>query len=177
MVVTTAFPPTILIAHKDANMAVGGAGILSGMNPKGYIDEEAAEQIVNAQIENSKHHVPAPGSVPIHYDETGFFREVYEDDLGVIEGIKKYINYLPCFNLEFFRVDSPKAPQLPAEDLYSIIPMNQKRPYDIYDVIGRLFDNSEFSSTRKATVRRSLLVLQKLTAFWLVLSLTYRAYS
>ena len=141
--------PTILIAHKDANMAVGGAGILSGMNPKGYIDEEAAEQIVNAQIENSKHHVPAPGSVPIHYDETGFFREVYEDDLGVIEGIKKYINYLPCFNLEFFRVDSPKAPQLPAEDLYSIIPMNQKRPYDIYDVIGRLFDNSEFFEYKK----------------------------
>ena len=130
--------PTILIAHKDANMAVGG-----------YIDEEAAEQIVNAQIENSKHHVPAPGSVPIHYDETGFFREVYEDDLGVIEGIKKYINYLPCFNLEFFRVDSPKAPQLPAEDLYSIIPMNQKRPYDIYDVIGRLFDNSEFFEYKK----------------------------
>ena len=127
--------PTILIAHKDANMAVGGAGILSGMNPKGY--------------ENSKHHVPAPGSVPIHYDETGFFREVYEDDLGVIEGIKKYINYLPCFNLEFFRVDSPKAPQLPAEDLYSIIPMNQKRPYDIYDVIGRLFDNSEFFEYKK----------------------------
>ena len=141
--------PTILIAHKDANMAVGGAGILSGMNPKGYIDEEAAEQIVNAQIENSKHHVPAPGSVPIHYDETGFFREVYENDYGVIEGIKKYINYLPCFNLEFFRVDSPKAPQLPAEDLYSIIPMNQKRPYDIYDVIGRLFDNSEFFEYKK----------------------------
>ena len=32
--------PTILIAHSQANMAVGGAGILSGMNPKGYIDEE-----------------------------------------------------------------------------------------------------------------------------------------
>ena len=141
--------PTILIAHKDANMAVGGAGILSGMNPKGYIDEEAAEQIVNAQIENSKHHVPAPGSVPIHYDETGFFREVSGADLGVIEGIKKSITFLPCFNLEFFRVDSPKAPQLPAEDLYSIIPMNQKRPYDIYDVIGRLFDNSEFFEYKK----------------------------
>ena len=141
--------PTILIAHSQANMAVGGAGILSGMNPKGYIDEEAAEQIVAAQIENSKKHVPAPGSVPIHYDETGFFREVYEDDLGVIEGIKKYINYLPCFNLEFFRVDSPKAPQLPAEDLYSIIPMNQKRPYDIYDVIGRLFDGSQLYEYKK----------------------------
>ena len=51
--------PTILIAHQDANMAVGGAGILSGMNPKGYVDEEAAEQIINAQIENSKNKVPA----------------------------------------------------------------------------------------------------------------------
>ena len=42
--------------------------------------------------------VPAPGSVPIHYDETGFFREVYENDYGVIDGIKKYISYLPAYN-------------------------------------------------------------------------------
>ena len=27
--------------------------------------------------------------------------------------------------------------------------MNQKRPYDIYDVIGRLFDNSEFFEYKK----------------------------
>ena len=141
--------PTVLLAHQDANMAVGGAGILSGMNPKGFIDEETAEGIIAAQIENSKHHVPAPGSVPIHYDETGFFREVYENDLGVIEGIKKYISYLPAYNLEFFRVDTPKAPQFPAEDLYSIVPMNQKRPYDMYEVIARLFDNSEFAEYKK----------------------------
>ena len=141
--------PTVLIAHQDANMAVGGAGILSGMNPKGFIDEETAEGIIAAQIENSKYHVPAPGSVPIHYDETGFFREVYENDLGVIEGIKKYISYLPAYNLEFFRVDTPKAPQFPAEDLYSIVPMNQKRPYDMYEVIARLFDNSEFAEYKK----------------------------
>ena len=42
--------PTILIAHSQANMAVGGAGILSGMNPKGYIDEESAEQIIAAPV-------------------------------------------------------------------------------------------------------------------------------
>lgn len=141
--------PTILIAHQEANMAVGGAGILSGMNPKGYVDDEAAESIISAQIENSKLKVPAPGSVPIHYDETGFFREVYENDLGVIEAIKKYVSYLPSYNLEFFRVDEPKAPQLSSQDLYSIIQMNQKRPYDVYDVIARLFDNSEFSEYKK----------------------------
>ncbi len=141
--------PTILIAHSQANMAVGGAGILSGMNPKGYVDEEAAESIIAAQIENNKKHIPAPGSVPIHYNETGFFREVYENDYGVIEGIKKYVSYLPAYNLEFFRVDDPKTPRFPAEDLYDIIPMNQKRPYDVYEVIARLFDNSEFSEYKK----------------------------
>lgn len=141
--------PTVLIAHQDANMAVGGAGILSGMNPKGYVDEEAAEAIITAQIENSKLKVPAPGSVPVHYDETGFFREVYENDLGVIEAIKKYVSFLPAYNLEFFRVDAPKAPKFAGEELYSVVPMNQKRPYDMYDVIARLFDNSELLEYKK----------------------------
>ena len=141
--------PTILIAHSQANMAVGGAGILSGMNPKGYIDQEAADQIVAAQIENSKNKVPAPGSVPVHYDETGFFREVYADDYGVIDGIKKYISYLPAYNLEFFRVDEKKSPLYPAEDLYSIIPLNGKQPYDVYEVIARLFDGSQLYEYKK----------------------------
>ena len=67
----------------------------------------------------------------------------------MIEGIKKYISYLPAYNLEFFRVDDQKAPLLPAEDLYSIIPLNGKRPYDIYDVIGRLFDGSQLYEYKK----------------------------
>src|SRR4030043_335748 len=40
--------PTLLIAHKDCNIAVGGAGIVSGMSPKGFFDEETAEQIIEA---------------------------------------------------------------------------------------------------------------------------------
>lgn len=35
-------------------------------------------------------------------------------------------------------------PAYPAEDLYSIIPMNPKRTYDIYQVISRLTDASQF---------------------------------
>lgn len=139
--------PTILVAHEDANMAVGGAGIVGGMNPKGYIDKEGAEQIIQATI-NSKD-VDVPGTVSIHYNQTGFFREVYSDEYGVLDGIRKYMDFLPAYDLEFFRVDEPKEPLLDPMDLYSIIPMNQKRVYDIYDVIGRLVDNSEFSEYKK----------------------------
>lgn len=139
--------PTILIAHEDANMAVGGAGIVGGMNPKGYIDMEGAIQIAEATIKSKN--VKVPGTIDIHYDETGFFREVYGDEIGVLEGIRKYMSYLPAYNLDFFRVDEPAEPQLDPEDLYTIIPMNQKKIYNIYDIIGRLFDNSEFSEYKK----------------------------
>lgn len=138
--------PTILIAHEKANMAVGGAGILGGMNPKGYIDMEGAKQIIEA-TSNVKAEVP--GTIDIHFDETGFFREVYSDEVGVLEGIKKYMSYLPAYNLDFFRVDDPTEPALDTADLYSVLPMNQKKVYDVYDIIARLVDNSEFSEYKK----------------------------
>lgn len=128
-------------------MAVGGAGIVGGMNPKGFIDMESAEQIAEATTKAGKQN--PPGSVSIHFNETGFMREVYQEELGVIEGIKKYIDMLPTYDLEFFRVDTPKAPKYSAEDLYTIVPMNQKKTYDIYEVIARLFDNSEFTEYKK----------------------------
>ena len=133
--------PTILIAHQDANMAVGGAGIVGGMSPKGHVDKEAAEALIKAQ-KNLKSDIP--GTVAIHYGETGFFREVYADEEGVLAGIRKYIDMLPAYDPEFFRVDDPKEPLFDANDLYSIVPFNPKRSYDMVEVLARLFDGSEF---------------------------------
>ena len=56
---------------------------------------------------------------------------------------------LPKYDPEFFRVDDPKAPAFPADDLYSMVPLNDKRAYDIYNVIARLFDNSELHEYKK----------------------------
>ncbi|MDO4754558.1 MAG: carboxyl transferase domain-containing protein, partial [Bacillota bacterium] len=152
--------PVVLVAHQDANMAVGGAGIMGGMNPKGVIDLEGAEAIIAANTTGAK--VPPPGAVPVHYETTGFFREVYEDDLGVIDGIKKYMSYIPSYDLEFFRVDEPTEPLYPIEDLYSIVPQNKKRSYDMYDVISRLFDNSEFMEYKKGYGPEMIVGLAKL---------------
>jgi len=132
--------PTILLAHKDANIAVGGGGIVSGMSPKGFFDEEGAEQIIDATRHFKQ--VP-PGSVPIHYDETGFFREVYETEQGVLDAIKKYMAMAPAYDPGFFRVDEPKEPRLPAEEINRIVPFKQKRSYSFDDVLARIFDDSE----------------------------------
>jgi len=135
-----AISPTILVAHKDANMAVGGGGIVSGMSPKGYFDLEGAEQIIEA----TRHYkeVP-PGSVRIHYNETGFFREVYDTEKEVLDALKKYMAMVPAYDLDFFRVDVPKEPKYSGDDLNYIVPFNQKRSYSFDEVLARIFDNSE----------------------------------
>ena len=138
--------PTVLIAHKDANMAVGGAGIVGGMSPTGHVDQETARDLIEAQKSLRR---SVPGTVSIHHDETGFMREVYDTEEEVLEAIRRYVGYLPAYDAEFFRVAAPKEPAYPEEDLYSLLSVNQKRPYEIADVIARLVDESAFLEYKK----------------------------
>lgn len=138
--------PTVLIAHQKANMAVGGAGIVGGMDSKPYVDAEGAQAMIDS---TRKMKNDPPGSVSVHYNETGFFREVYTKEEGVLAGIKKYMDYLPAYNLDFFRVDDPKAPALAGEQLYDIVPINTRLPYDMYNVLKTLVDGGEFMEYKR----------------------------
>ncbi|MGD2185774.1 MAG: carboxyl transferase domain-containing protein [Desulfobacterales bacterium] len=137
--------PTILFAHKNCNIAVGGGGILSGMSPKGYFDLEGAEQLIAAA---KQFKVEPPGSVKIHYDETGFFRYVFEKEEEVLDGIKDYMKDMPAYNPKFFRVAEPKEPRFPQEDLYHLVPFNQKAMYNFDEILARLVDGSEHMEYR-----------------------------
>ncbi len=137
--------PTILIAHKDANIAVGGGGIVGGMTPKGYFDEEGAEQLIEATRHFKQ--IP-PGSVPIHHNETGFFKEVYDTEQEVLDALKKYVDMVPAYDPAFFRVDDPKEPKFGGDDLNSIVAFNQKRSYSLDEVLARIFDGSEHMEFR-----------------------------
>jgi glutaconyl-CoA decarboxylase len=132
--------PTVLFAHKDANIAVGGAGIVGGMSPKGNFDLDGAQQIIDAQGQlKSK----PPGRAEIHHDETGFFRYVYEKEEEVLDGIKEYMAEMPCYNPRFHRVAQPAEPKFPCDEINCIIPFDQKQTYKVEQVIARLVDNSE----------------------------------
>lgn len=132
--------PTILFAHKNCNIAVGGGGILSGMAPRGFFDEEGAEQLIDAA---QKFKVTPPGSVKIHHDETGFFRYVYEEEKGVLDGLKAYMKDMPSYHPKFYQVAEPKEPKFSSEDLYRLLPVNQKQVYSFDDILARLVDGSE----------------------------------
>jgi glutaconyl-CoA decarboxylase len=137
--------PTILFAHKDCNIAVGGIGIVSGMAPKGDFNKETAEEII-AKAQEFK--AKPPGSVKTHYNETGFFKYVYEEETGVLDGLKDYMKDAPAYNPKFFRVAKPKEPKFPMEDLYRLIPLEPKKVYDFDEILARLVDSSEHMEFR-----------------------------
>ena len=137
--------PTILFAHKDCNIAVGGGGILSGMSPKGYFDEQSANELIDAA---RQYKAKPPGSVDIHYDETGFFRYVYEKETGVLDGLKDYMRSIPAYHPKFFRVADPHFPKFASSDLYQLIPFDQKRSYPFKEILARLTDGSQHMEFR-----------------------------
>jgi glutaconyl-CoA decarboxylase len=137
--------PTVLFAHKDCNIAVGGAGIVGGMSPKGSIDLEGAAQIIAAQ---KQLRAKPPGRVETHHQQTGFFRYVYDTEEGVLDGIREYMERMPAYDPEFFRVAEPREPRLPVEEIARIVPADQKQAYAFEQVIARLFDGSEHMEFR-----------------------------
>lgn len=137
--------PTYLIAHKNANIAVGGGGIVSGMSPKGFFDLEGAEQIIEA---TRKYKEVPPGRVEIHYGVTGFFREVYDTEEGVLDALKAHMKDMPAYNPRFFRVAEPAEPKFSPDEIERIVPFNQKASYSLEEVLARLTDNSEHMEFR-----------------------------
>ena len=140
-----AISPTILLAHRNANMAVGGSGIVSGMSPRGYFDEEGAEQIIDATRQST---AEPPGNTRIHYDHTGFFTAVFDEERQVLDAIKEYMADIAAYNPRFFRVAEPAEPRFEPAEIASIVPMNQKAAYDFDNVLARLVDNSEHMEFR-----------------------------
>ena len=132
--------PTMLFAHKNANMAVGGAGIVSGMSPKGGFDEESAEQIIEA---TRRFKEAAPGGARVHHDVTGFFKKVFDTETQVLDALKDAMAQMPSYDPAFFRVAAPAEPAYALSDLESIVPLNPKSVYSFEDVLARLVDASE----------------------------------
>jgi glutaconyl-CoA decarboxylase len=137
--------PTYLLAHKNCNIAVGGAGIVSGMSPKGFFDEEGAEAIITA-TKNFKE-VP-PGRVDVHYDSTGFFKAVFDTEEGVLDGLKELMKAMPAYDPKFFQVAAPKEPRFDPGEIDYLVPFNQKMAYSFDEILARLTDNSEHMEFR-----------------------------
>ncbi len=85
------------------------------------------------------------GGAEVHATRSGVAHFVVENDEEGIELIKRLLSYLPSNNLEDppFQ-DTGDDPFREDEELNSIVPDDPVKPYDVREVISRIFDRGTF---------------------------------
>lgn len=96
------------------------------------------------------------GGAEVQVDISGVVDDRFPDDLSAIRHIRDRIGELARPQMApFDRIDI-KAPDGDPDDVIGILPADRARPYDTYQLLGRLLDGSEFTEY-KATYGRTLI--------------------
>src|SRR5688572_22851074 len=83
------------------------------------------------------------GGAEVHTRISGVSDHYALDDthaLSIVRRIVSNLNYTKRIDL---KVQAPKDPLYPAEEIYGVIPAEARKPYDVREIIARLVDGSE----------------------------------
>jgi 3-methylcrotonyl-CoA carboxylase beta subunit len=84
------------------------------------------------------------GGAETHGRKSGVVDHVAENDEHALEIVRSIVANLNTVKQVALDVREPRAPALPAEQLYGIIPDDVRAPYDVREVIARIVDGSDF---------------------------------
>ncbi len=84
------------------------------------------------------------GGATTHCEISGVTDYKAKDDKDALDTIKRLIDKIGNYDKAGFNRDKPAKPKENPEDIYGIIPRSRTDQYDMYEVIGRLVDNSEY---------------------------------
>ncbi|MGA2545379.1 MAG: carboxyl transferase domain-containing protein [Rectinemataceae bacterium] len=108
----------------------------------------------------------ALGGATVHAATSGVAHFAFPDEAATIAGIKKLLSYLPQNNVEDPPlVDSGDDPSRSDPELASLMPDLPNKPYDIRDVIARVFDAAEPGGAGDYFEVQSLYAMNMVTCF------------
>ncbi|MFI1771353.1 acyl-CoA carboxylase subunit beta [Thalassobellus citreus] len=84
------------------------------------------------------------GGATTHCEISGVTDYKAKDDKDALDTIKNIIDKIGDYDKAGFNRSETKKPKENPEDIYGIIPKSRADQYDMYEVIKRLVDNSEF---------------------------------
>lgn len=84
------------------------------------------------------------GGATTHCEISGVTDYKASDDKDALDRIKNIIEKIGDFDKAGFNRVRPKKPALEENEIYGILPKARNEPYDMYEIIKRLVDNSEF---------------------------------
>ncbi|KAF1697650.1 carboxyl transferase domain-containing protein [Pseudoxanthomonas koreensis] len=84
------------------------------------------------------------GGADVHTSVSGVADHYAEDDAHALQIARGIVGHFNRRKVVPVAVREPCEPLYPAEELYGIVPVDTRRPFDIREVIARLVDGSEF---------------------------------
>lgn len=109
------------------------------------------------------------GGAPVHMTKSGCAHFVFEQEKECFAGVKKLISYLPQNNLE----DPPRQRSIiseffEAEESYrlqELVPEDDKKGYEMKDVIEEIFDKGSFFEVQQGFAQNSIVGLARLFGY------------
>jgi len=116
----------VFMTDKTANMFITGPQVIKAVTG----EDVSAEAL---------------GGATVHAATSGVAHFAFPDEASTIAGIKKLLSYLPQNNVEDPPiVDTGDDPTRADVDLAALMPDQPNKPYDIRDVIARVFDAGDY---------------------------------
>ena len=131
-------------AMSDENIIVKGAGTIYLAGPP-LVKAATGEEVTAEELGGGEMHSRVSGV-------TDHLAESEEHALRLARDVVAHLNTVKRVTLD---VAPPEEPLYPAEEIYGVLPRDNKHPYDVREVIARLVDGSrlhEFKSGYGATL-------------------------
>ena len=140
---------------------VAGGAYLPIMSDESHIVEGtgsiflAGSHLVRAaigeQIDNEE-----LGGALVQCDVSGVVDHRHPNDAACLDAIRRRFEQLGTTPEAPFARRPPRPPRYPGEELYGLLPVDRSRPYDTYELLARLLDDSELDEF-KPTHGRTLI--------------------
>ncbi|ABE37589.1 Propionyl-CoA carboxylase [Rhodopseudomonas palustris BisB5] len=89
------------------------------------------------------------GGADVHSRQSGVTDHYAQNDAHAIGIARKIVGTLKPPQRAVLNMRAPREPLYPAEQLYGIVPAEQRKPFDVRDIITRIVDGSEFDEFKK----------------------------
>ncbi|WP_031335446.1 carboxyl transferase domain-containing protein, partial [Rhodopseudomonas sp. B29] len=89
------------------------------------------------------------GGADVHSRQSGVTDHYAQNDAHAIGIARKIVGTLKPPQRPVLNMREPREPLYPAEQLYGIVPAEQRKPFDVRDIIARIVDGSEFDEFKK----------------------------
>ena len=89
------------------------------------------------------------GGGDLHAKTSGVVDHLADDDYDALMKVREIVATCPPAPEPDWEVLEPREPARPQSDLYDLVPVDSRKPYDVRDVIGTIVDGGEYTEFKE----------------------------